>query len=297
MPNSIFISYRRSDSQHAAIALADALSWAFAEGEVFFDRGSIRGAEEWPNSIQNAAAEARLMAVVIGSGWLRASDQYGRRRLDDPKDWVRQELVTAIRRNIEILPLTLDDASVPLPEALDMELARILDKQALPVRVSSWENDLNAVIKRITELTGIDPRSSVNGNTLNPNGTPIPRPDRKRSNEVILPPSTLRRELEDIPPWRYETNYHPWAIGGKAEEIGRVYEFCSFRNATQFMADSAEAINHWKPPHHPRWENQWRVVKVWFSTWDVGCRVTQLDINAAKLMDKLFRDRDPARCG
>lgn len=297
MPNSIFISYRRSDSQHAAIALADALSWAFAEGEVFFDRGSIRGAEEWPNSIQNAVAEARLIVVVIGSGWLRASDQFGRRRLDDPKDWVRQELVTAIGRNIKILPLTLDDASVPLPEALDIELARISDMQALPIRVSSWENDLYAVIKRITELIGIDSRSRVNGNTLNPNGTPIPRPDRKRSNEVILPVRTLRRELEDIPPWRFETNHHPWAIGGKAEEIGRVYEFRSFRNAAQFMADSAEEINHWKPLHHPRWENQWRVVKVWFSTWDVGCRVTQLDINAVKLMDKLFRNRNLDRCG
>lgn len=276
MPNSIFISYRRSDSQYAAIALADALSWAFAEGEVFFDRGSIHGADEWPNSIKNAAAEAKLMAVIIGDGWLRASDQFGRRRLDDPKDWVRRELKTAIERNIEILPLTLDDASVPRQEAFDEEIAPISSKQWLPVRVSSWENDLHAVIKRIRELTGIAPRSDMNGDTLNPNGTPIPRPDRRRSNEVILPMNTLRGELENISSWRLETNYHPWAIGGKAEEIGRIYEFRSFRNATQFMADSAKAINRWQPPHHPRWENQWCVVKVWFSTWDVGCRVTQL---------------------
>ena len=297
MSNSIFISYRRSDSQHAAIALADALSWAFAEGEVFFDRGSIRGADEWPDSIKNAAAEAKLIVVVIGDGWLRASDQFGRRRLDDSKDWVRRELVTAIKRNIEILPLTLDDASVPVPEALDFELERISSKQALPIRVSSWENDIHAVIERIRELTGIGLRLHMNGDTLNPNGTPIPRPDRKKSNEMILPLSILRQTMEDIPPWRFETNYHPWAIGGKAEEICRLYEFSSFRNATQFMADSAETINRWKPPHHPRWENQWRVIKVWFSTWDVGCRVTQLDIKAAKMMDKLFRDRDPIRCG
>lgn len=297
MANSIFISYRRSDSQHASIALAESLNSAFADGEVFLDRSSIDGADEWTKSIQNAAAKARMMVLVIGEEWLKAADKHHRRRIDDPKDYVRQEILTALQRNIEVLPLTLDKASVPMPEALDSELALIAGKQALPVRVESWESDLHAVIACIEQKTGLKARRPASGDSLNPNGTPIPRPDRKRIEERVLVAAVLRRELEDIPPWRLEKNHHLWAIGGEAEEIARVYEFRSFSNATRFMAESSDAITGWRPSHHPRWENQWRVVKVWFSTWDVGCRVTQLDIDAAKKMDKLFRDRDPVRCG
>jgi hypothetical protein len=43
-----------------------------------------------------------------------------------------------------------------------------------------------------------------------------------------------------------------------------------------------EACAPWDPPHHPRWENQWKVVNVFFSTWNVDCRVTKLDIDAAR---------------
>jgi hypothetical protein len=36
---------------------------------------------------------------------------------------------------------------------------------------------------------------------------------------------------------------------------------------------------------------------VWFTTWDVGCRVTKLDVDAAGKMDRLFVGRDLGRCG
>jgi pterin-4a-carbinolamine dehydratase len=54
------------------------------------------------------------------------------------------------------------------------------------------------------------------------------------------------------------------------------------------MASAAPAVAGWRPEHHPRWENLWKVVNVWFSTWDVNCRVTELDIEAAKKLDKLY---------
>jgi pterin-4a-carbinolamine dehydratase len=247
MPNSIFISYRRSDSQHAALAVADALGWAFPEGEVFFDRVSIEGASDWSRSIQDAAHQARLMVVVIGEGWLKASDTHGRRRIDQPKDWVRQELLSAIRRQIRILPVTLDKAEVPSPEALDPEIEVLHYQQPLPVRVSSWESDLHAVIERIAEITGLPSRKRSRDEVLNPNGTPIPRPDRRRRNETVLSREELRQELDDLSTWRFEINHHPWAIGGKAEEIARVYEFRSFENATRFMAEASAEIGRWQP--------------------------------------------------
>lgn len=294
MPNSIFVSYRRSDSQYAAIALADALSWAFPEGEVFFDRAAIQGSNEWPSVIRNAARQARLLVVLIGEGWLQAADQYGRRRLDHPDDWVRQELLAALERRIEILPVTLENAGMPPAEAFDAALVPLTARQSYNVRAQSWERDLHTVIDLISTLTGTSARMKEENAKRNPNGTPIPRPEARRSDVPIMSEEFVRQALEDIPPWQFERNRHLWAKGGQAEELSRVYEFRSFRNAVHFMADASEAIRRWV--HHPRWENQWCVVKVWFSTWDVGCRVTQLDFDAARRMEKLYRDRDPMRC-
>lgn len=295
MPNSLFISYRRSDSQHASIALAEALKWAFADGEVFFDRTSIEGADKWPQSIREAVSGARMVLAVIGSGWLKAWDDFGRRRIDHPKDWVRQELLTAITQGIDILPVILDDAAMPDVAAFDDDLAPLVTNQEMWVRAKSWEADLDALVKRIVAKSRIRQRKRQKGEQLNPNGTPIPRPDRKRRDEKVLPHRNIREALEELPMWRQESNYHPWAIGGQADEISRVYEFRSFANATRFMAKASAEIDQWRPPHHPRWENQWRVVKVWFSTWDVGCRVTNLDLESARQMEQLYLQRT-AKC-
>ena len=53
---------------------------------------------------------------------------------------------------------------------------------------------------------------------------------------------------------------------------------------------AARQVAAWKPPHHPRWQNQWKAVQVWFSTWDEGCRITDLDIQAAAALDRVYRD-------
>ena len=80
MPNSIFISYRRLDSQHATFAIADRLSWAFGADEVFFDRGSIRAGHQWPDALERGLNAAKVMVLIIGEAWLTATYKLARRR-------------------------------------------------------------------------------------------------------------------------------------------------------------------------------------------------------------------------
>jgi len=42
--------------------------------------------------------------------------------------------------------------------------------------------------------------------------------------------------------------------------------------------------------HHPRLMNMWRTVTVWLSTWDAGHRITLLDIEFARYLDRKFKD-------
>jgi pterin-4a-carbinolamine dehydratase len=292
MPQSVFISYRRLDSQHATFAIADRLRWAFGVDEIFLDRGSIRSGNEWPESLRRGLEAARVMVVVMGKAWLTTADEWGRRRIDDPKDWVRKEICTGLAQHKEgrthIIPLLLNDTQRLRAEALDAPLQTLADIEPAKLEDDSWEIQLEELIVRISELTGMR-RIKVDGDR-NPNGSPA-RPAKQQSKQVPWSDAEVRAQLESLSHWHLQWGPHIWGAGGQAQEIFKSYEFASFADAIDFMARAAKVIDAWKPPHHPRWENQWKVVNAFFSTWDVDCRVTKLDIEAAKKLDALYLRR------
>ena len=66
----------------------------------------------------------------------------------------------------------------------------------------------------------------------------------------------------------------------------RTYEFARFEDAIDFMAEAAKHIS--VVQHHPRWENTWRTVRVWLTTWDIGHKPSQYDLDLAEYLDNLF---------
>jgi hypothetical protein len=64
---------------------------------------------------------------VIGRQWLTATDNAGRRRLDSPRDFVRIEIEAALQRDIPVIPLLVQGASMPdednLPPSIQMRCA------------------------------------------------------------------------------------------------------------------------------------------------------------------------------
>ena len=288
MPHSIFISYRRLDSQHATFAIADRLRWAFGEGEVFFDRGSISAGNEWPAMLRRGLQKARVLVLIVGEAWLSTADEWGRRRIDDPDDWVRREIVTALKANkkrgTEIIPVFLDGAPELRREAFDPPLRDIARFQPKRLRVDDWEQGLEDLIVTIAKATGLK-RATAAG-SRNPNGSPA-RPQRVQAKRRKMTDAEVRKALEPLARWQLQRGPHPWGAGGEAQEITKSFDFPSFADAIAFMSAASKEIDAWKPPHHPRWENQWKVLNVFFSTWDVDCRVTALDIAAAKKFDQL----------
>jgi len=284
----IFISYRRADSQHAAFAIADRLRWAFGAQSVFFDRGSIRAGNEWPVSLRQGLESAKVLVVVVGKSWLTTYDDWGRRRIDDPGDWVRCELSTGLRTlqrgDFAIVPVLLDGAKRLRREALDASLQRFADIEPKQLQDVTWEDDLESLIQTIAASSRL-PR--ISRGERNPNGSPA-RPKRTQSERTPLSDADVRALLEPLPRWQLQWGAHPWGVGGQAQEITKSYDFDTFTDAMDFMAYAAKTIDAWNPPHHPRWENQWKVVNVSFSTWDVDCRITELDIDAANKLDKLY---------
>jgi formylglycine-generating enzyme required for sulfatase activity len=145
----IFISYRRGDSAGSAGRLHDRLERTFGSERVFMDAERIQSGEDFSEAIDARLASCDVFIAVIGRNWLKAADQYGRRRLDIPNDWVRTEIAAALSRNLLVIPLLVEDAELPKPEALPGDLVRLPELQAMEIHHASFHQDVDRLLDRI----------------------------------------------------------------------------------------------------------------------------------------------------
>jgi hypothetical protein len=104
MSGQIFISYRREDSLSVAGRLYDRLSARFHQNQIFMDIDTIDVGIDFVKAIEESVASCDVLIAVIGRHWLVRSDEQGRRRLDNPEDFVRIEIATALKRSIRVIP-------------------------------------------------------------------------------------------------------------------------------------------------------------------------------------------------
>ena len=83
-----------------------------------------------------------MLIAVIGKGWLISCDQEGQRRLDNPEDFVRIEIATALKRDIRVIPVLVDGASMPrsrdLPDDLKALFVAMRFNSATNVSAPTW---------------------------------------------------------------------------------------------------------------------------------------------------------------
>lgn len=149
----IFISYRREDSQWAAGRIADRLASQYGSDEVFFDTRSISGGSRWRLEIENRIKSSNVLLVIIVENWLRISDpESGKRRLDSPQDVVKKEIGLGISEKLMVIPILIDEATMPRTEYLPAPLKELPELNALTVRAKFFERDVKDVIDTINSF-------------------------------------------------------------------------------------------------------------------------------------------------
>src|SRR5262245_13191088 len=113
MANKIFISYRRKDSEGYAGRITDRLEQEFGRDLLFVDVDAIPLGANFVKVVRAEVTQCGVLLAVIGPNWLDARDQDGNRRLDKSNDFVRVEIATALQRDIPVIPILLDGASMP----------------------------------------------------------------------------------------------------------------------------------------------------------------------------------------
>jgi hypothetical protein len=149
-PAGIFISYRRSENIPQAGRLHDNLSNRFGQRPVFIDYESIEPGRDFVEAIEEAVSSCRILLAVIGRDWLTCSDEHGRRRLDDPEDFVRLEIATALNRGVRVIPVLVQGAVMPHEKDLPVDMAALARRQSCVVRDLGWNDDVRKLIGKIS---------------------------------------------------------------------------------------------------------------------------------------------------
>lgn len=132
-PAKIFVNYRRSNAREPAFLIAARLMDRYGAGSAFIDE-NLSGGEVFPTVLQRRHAQCCVLLIVMGPGWLEATDNDGSRHLDSPTDWVREEIRRALKRGIPVLPVLINGVTVPSRAALPGDIADLVDHHGLPVR-------------------------------------------------------------------------------------------------------------------------------------------------------------------
>ena len=149
----IFISYRREDSGGYTRAIYDQLVQRFSKERVFMDVDAIEPGLAFDEVIDQAVGHCEVLLVMTGKRWMEPEGTAGS-RLNDPKDFVRVEIVAALSRNIRVIPILLDGAIMPSATALPETLRALTKRNAIDISNSRFDTDVERLVAAVGKALG-----------------------------------------------------------------------------------------------------------------------------------------------
>lgn len=148
---SIFISYRRQDSQHITGRIYDRLSAQFGKNAVFKDVDSMPLGVDFRAHIREQVNRCSVVIAVIGKNWNGASS--GMQRLNDQRDHLRIEIETALECGIPVIPVLVDGVEMPAEEELPKSLAQLAYHNGIAIRPDpDFHHDADRLLRGIEPL-------------------------------------------------------------------------------------------------------------------------------------------------
>ena len=152
--SSVFISYRRDDESGHAGRLHDDLGERLGPDRLFIDVDALEPVVDFVEAIERALGASAVLLAVIGRRWLEAADAHGRRRLDNPDDFVRLEVATALARGVRVIPVLVQGATVPAAEHLPEPLRPLVRRHAIELSDERWDYDVGRLVGAMERVLG-----------------------------------------------------------------------------------------------------------------------------------------------
>jgi hypothetical protein len=162
MAGNIFISYRRDDTAAWAGRLHLALQKHFRPAQLFMDVDNIKPGADFVKALDDQIAKCDVLLAVIGKDWTKARKETGERRLDDPDDFVRIEIESALKRDIRVVPVLVDNAGMPKAADLPDAMKALTRRQAVTVTHARFGSEIDGLAKSLGDVFATGPNWQAN---------------------------------------------------------------------------------------------------------------------------------------
>jgi tetratricopeptide (TPR) repeat protein len=152
MAGKIFINYRRGDDPGNTGRLFDRLQEVFASDQLFMDVDNIAPGLDFVRVLEEQVGQCDALLAVIGKGWIDARDDKGARRLDNPEDFVRIEIESALKQNKRVIPVLVGDTHMPRPEELPEAIRPLARRNAVRLSHERFRADAQGLIKALQRV-------------------------------------------------------------------------------------------------------------------------------------------------
>jgi len=150
--SKVFISYRRDDTRHVAGRVYDWLAGRLPKKEIFFDVDTVPIGINFKTNISDALSRSAVMLVLVGEKWVNPNWRRSRWLFGSkPKeDFVQVEIESALELGVPIVPLLVDEVSMPGVDSLPNSIAEFASVNAAPIRGGhDFHLDMARVLEQI----------------------------------------------------------------------------------------------------------------------------------------------------
>jgi hypothetical protein len=272
----IFISYRRNDSAYIAAVLNDKLQQRFGSDSVFFDIDNIPLGVDFRKYIGHAVGQCDVLLVIIGDHWLGQVDARGHRRLDDPLDYVRIEIESALQRDIPVIPVLVGEAAMPSANDIPSSLRDLVFRNAAEIRAG---RDLHQHIDRL--IRSLETICGLNLSRDNVLAEKLPTHDHN-SHDSDLP--VALNEIQEllggyadsrlylapnIPPRKLKNAISKYAPQVTPEDVLLLYDNTILGSAADGLCLTLSGV-------------------YWYNTWGTPGQISYMDIQKVEAQDALI---------
>ena len=181
------------------IELFDDLTLNFSEESVFMDVAAIEPGRD-SKAMDQSIANCSVLLAIVGLEWLEAKDASGGDRcLDDPNDFVRIELASALRRDIPVIPVLVRGARMPHVDRLPDDLKDLAYRNAVELTHARWKSDVQVLLRALRPFmeapSGAERGKEAEGRRQEATGAPPSIPASEAI--VAVSRSTRRRRTRE----------------------------------------------------------------------------------------------------
>ena len=152
---AVFICYRRQDAAGYAGRLRESLERRLGSGQIFRDVDTLNPGQDFVDAIEGRLRDCGALIALIGREWLDARDAAGRRRLDDPDDYVRMEIAAALQRpGLLVVPVLVEGATMPSADELPDSIRALARRHAITLRDETWDTDMDRLASALGKACG-----------------------------------------------------------------------------------------------------------------------------------------------